>query len=300
MTCVLLTGGTGFLGARVAAKLLGSGYRVSVLARPDSALDQLERAAGKVDVIRCEVAARCLRDAVAAIRPDAVVHLASVSRGGEDVEAVARMLEANVTLPTLLLAAMREHGVGVFVNTGTSWQNSAGDGYSPFNVYAGTKQALEALLDCFCADGMRAATLRLFDIYGPGDARGKIVDLIATATLRGTTLAMSPGAQVIDLVHVEDAAEAFRVALRHLLARETGGHEVFGVSGERLTLRELARRIGAAAGRDAPIDWGGRPYRPREIMRPWDGYTPLPGWHPAIALDDGLRGVIEAHLAAVA
>ncbi len=297
---ILLTGGTGFVGSRLARRLLDEGFAVTVLAQVSSRLDQLARvgAIDDVTVARCGSAYDELPGIMAQARPDVVIHVASVSRGGKSAAELARMIDANITFPTLLLAAMRATGVRRFINTGTSWQMTAEDGYSPFNVYAGTKQAAEDLLQCFCAagleDGMAAVTLRLFDTYGPHDERRKIVDLIADAAQRGTKLAMSPGEQVIDLVHVNDVAAAFVAATRLLLADAVQGHAVYGVSGERVTLRELAARIGEAMRRVPPIEWGGRPYRPREVMRPWQGFEHLPGWAPRIGLDAGLREVVAA------
>lgn len=294
---VLLTGGTGFVGSRLARRLLADGFAVTVLAQSASRLDQLMHvgAADSVTVLRCGPGYDELPGIVAQTRPDVVIHVASVSRGGETAAELARMIDANVAFPTLLLAAMRAAGVRRFVNTGTSWQTCSGDGYSPFNIYAGSKQAAEDLLQAFCAGGdMAAVTLRLFDTYGPHDQRRKIVDLIADAAERGTNLAMSPGEQVIDLVHVEDVAQAFVAAARRLLDDAVQGHEVYGISGERVTLRELAARIGEAMRRVPPIEWGGRPYRPREVMLPWTGFEHLPGWAPRIGLDAGLRELVAA------
>lgn len=293
MTTILLTGGTGFLGAWIARNLLDDGCDVVVLARPGSSLHRLARTgADAARVVRPALSPGGLADCVAETRPDAVIHVAAVSRGGETPEDVARMVEANITLPALLLAAMRAAGVTRFLNTGTNWQGT--DVYRPFNVYAATKQACEDVLEGFCTGGVRAITLRLFDVYGPHDGRGKIVELIAEAAATGRPLGMSPGEQVIDLAHVRDVAAAFGVALGRLLAGAVEGHEVYGVSGERLSLRALAARVGAAAGRPAPIEWGARPYRRGEIMRPWDGFRVLPGWAATIPLDVGLRQVARA------
>lgn len=302
---VLLTGGTGFVGSRLARRLLADGFSVTVLAQPESRLDQLRLVgvADDVQVARSGPTYDELPGIVARAQPDVVIHVASVSRGGESAPELVRMIHANVVFPTLLLAAMRAAGVRRFVNTGTSWQTAEGDAYSPFNIYAGTKQAAEDMLACFCPAGgdgaMSAITLRLFDTYGPHDERRKIVDLIIGATEQGSDLAMSPGEQVIDLVHVEDVAAAFCVAARRLLDDAVAGHEVYGVSGERVTLRELAARIGAVMRQAPPIQWGGRPYRPREVMRPWAGFARLPGWAPRIGLDAGLREVVAARGRAV-
>ena len=291
LASILLTGGTGFLGARVARRLLAAGYAVTLLARQDSSLRRLD---APLPVLRPPPTPAGLLACLDQARPDVVVHVASISRGGETPEDVASMLAANVTLPALLLAAMRLTGVTRFLNTGTSWQNCGPDGTTPFNLYAATKQACEAIIAGACVTGVRAKTLRLFDTYGPADGRGKIVDLIADAVLGGRALAMSPGGQLIDLSHVDDVAEAYVVAVAGLLADGAAGHDVYGVMGERLSLRMLAERIGALAGRPAPMVWGGRPYRAGEVMQPWSGYAPLPGWAPRIALDEGLAALLAS------
>ncbi len=297
MDTVLLTGGTGYLGARVARRLLADGFAVTLLARAASSLTELERIgiANRVAVARLSPDWREIRATVAASRPVAAVHLAAKTTDGDSAEELRRFLEANVTLPTLLLGALRDAGARAFVNTGTGGQTSAPtrrpDGYAPYNFYAATKQAFEDLLESFCVTGMAASTLRLFDTYGPGDTRGKVVELLARAVLGGTKLEMSPGMQVIDLVHADDVAAAFSVALGRLLAGGRG-HAVHGVSGTRLDLRTLASRLSVLARRPSAIHWGGLAYRPREVMLPWTGFAPLPGWRPQVPLDDGLREVV--------
>lgn len=105
----------------------------------------------------------------------------------------------------------------------------------------------------------------------------------------GQPLAMSPGEQLIDLVHIDDVAEAFRVAADRLRSGAMAGHERFGVgSGRPLPLRDIAAAFSAAIGRPIPIEWGGRPYRRREVMTPWQGDW-VPGWAPRVPLTDGLR-----------
>jgi nucleoside-diphosphate-sugar epimerase len=180
------------------------------------------------------------------------------------------------------------------VNTGTSWQvNEHGD-YAPFNLYAASKQAFETLIENDLTRGLSAITLRLFDTYGPGDTRGKIIDLIIAAVLSGEPLKMSPGEQVIDLVHVSDAARAFVHAGTILLGGTPPAHAIYGVSGERAPLRDVAALIGEIAGTPAPIHWGGRPYRPREIMLPFAGFPSLPGWRPLVGLRDGLQDQLRS------
>lgn len=297
----LLTGGTGFLGCRVARELLADDWSVTLLCRQNSGLGELARfgIVDRVTIVRVgrgDILAD-LRHALDISRPDLIVHLAAQSRGQETPAHVADMLHVNVTLPSVLVAAAAERGVVRVLNAGTSWQTASAAAFAPFNVYAATKQAFEDVLVAYVADGGCAVTLRLFDTYGRDDPRRKVVDLLAEAARTGTTLRMSPGRQVIDLVHVDDAARAFALAAARLRDGGVTGHEVFGVGDSRLSLRELAGMVGEALGRAVPIEWGGRPYRPREVMEPATHLPRLPGWAPRIALADGLRDALGVALA---
>ena len=66
-------------------------------------------------------------------------------------------------------------------------------------------------------------------------------------------------------------------------------HDRFGLaSGQSVSLQELVDLIGEILGYELLIDWGGRPYRSREVMV--NGSLPsLPGWAPSISLASGLK-----------
>ena len=51
-------------------------------------------------------------------------------------------------------------------------------------------------------------TLKFFDTYGPADRRPKLLNLLLAAAATQVPLAVSPGQQMIDLVHVDDAVGA--------------------------------------------------------------------------------------------
>jgi nucleoside-diphosphate-sugar epimerase len=144
------------------------------------------------------------------------------------------------------------------------------------------------------ATPLRVVTLKLYDTYGPGDRREKLFTLLARASTSGSPLPMSPGDQLLELVHVDDACDAFLVAGERLLSGDVSGHESYAVPAQRrYTLREVVEVYCAVAGRKVDVVWGGRPYRPREVMVPWQG-SPLPGWRARIALPDGLRTMLPS------
>ena len=285
----LLTGGTGFVGSNLVRALLAADWEVHLLVRPSTR--QHPRGV-HTHLYQGEIAD--VLYAVQRSQPQVVFHLASFFLAQHTPEQVLPLLQSNVLLGTQLLEAMRVAGVHSLVNTGTCWQYFQRDTYAPVNLYAATKQAFEDVLAYYvAAAGMRSITLSLFDTYGRGDPRKKLLPSLLNCLETGDVLEMSPGDQILDLLHIDDLCAAYLQAAE--LVRDPGRAPAvtYAVSGgQRRTLREIAGLLEQTAGRPLRVIWGARPYREREIMQPWSG-TPLPGWTPRIELRDGLHSLLE-------
>lgn len=285
---VLVTGATGFVGSRLVKRLAAEGHETHALLRPSSDAAALPQG---VSAHRDEGALDAL---LAALAPEAVLHLATLYRHGHAHAEVAPMLEANIVLGVRLADAAARAGVRAFVTLGTGAQHAGERHDTPATLYAASKTAFETVLAAIArAGGLPTATLVVFDTFGPGDTRGKILDRLVAAARSGAPLDLSPGFQALDLLHVEDVVDAILAAAAALLdgTLPPGGRHALS-SGRALTLRQLATMVGTALGRPVPARWGALPYRAGEIMLPWRGGDALPGWRPARSL--------EAHLAALA
>lgn len=290
----LITGGTGFIGSHLTRRLVRGGWEVHIISA-SGRHDLLQDLANELTFHVHDGSTGQMCEIVANARPDMVFHLASLFLSEHTAEQVEPLIQSNILLGTQLVEAMSAHGVRLLVNTGTSWEHFCNSPYSPVNLYAATKQAFEAVLQYYVeAKGLRAVTLKLFDTYGPDDPRPKLFTLLRRIAGEQTALAMSPGEQLIDLVHVDDVVEAFWLSAERLFAGVVEGHERYAVSsGAQLRLRDLVELFGRVTGRTLPIEWGGRPYRDREVMVPWNVGPAVPGWQPRIGLEDGLRKVEE-------
>jgi nucleoside-diphosphate-sugar epimerase len=293
----LLTGASGFIGARLAQRLLDEGWEVHLVLRPDSASAALPAPTPRLHVHRHDGSTMGLVDIMRAAAPQAVFHLASLFLAQHQPQDVERLVQANLLFSTQLAEAMAQCDVRLLVNTGTSWEHYEDADYDPVCLYAATKHAFSALLHYYAAcHGLRVATLKLFDTYGPGDTRPKVLNLLKRIANEGSQLAMSPGGQLIDLVYIDDVLDAY-VQAWQVLADGTQAEPMadYGVSsGAPLPLRDLAALYAQVSGKPLAIDWGGRPYRPREVMVPWTRYQRLPGWQPKVALADGLARFHQA------
>lgn len=286
---ILLTGATGFVGKHLYARMAGE-HELHLLVRPStdySALSPCHVCCFQGDVER-------LADYLRSHQVEGIIHLASLYLASHRPDQVADLVNANILLGTSLLEAAKLAGVRWFLNTGTIWQNyqspECSDEYHPVNLYAATKQAFITMARYYQETSpIRFSTLKLCDTYGPGDTRRKILALFREIAQSGETLAMSPGEQRMDLLHINDVVAGFQV-LANRLADPSAPllPEYVLSSGHPRSLRELASMFEQVNGVRLPIEWGGRPYREREVMEPYRGNI-LPGWSPKVSLETGMK-----------
>ncbi|MFH1800849.1 MAG: NAD-dependent epimerase/dehydratase family protein [Candidatus Omnitrophota bacterium] len=289
----LVTGGTGYIGFYLIKKLLRDGWKVHALVPGFDDPKKLAGLSGRLSVHRYDGKTETVSKILRRTHPDTVFHLAAkicVDHESEDIEPT---IEANILLGTQLLEGMKREGVRDFINTGSFWQHFEGKSYDPVNLYAASKQAFEDILRFYTeACGIRSITLKLFNVYGPADSRNKIIPLFEKYSKSGKLLTMSPGKQMMDLVYIDDVVKAFCHAAK--LIKKLKGNKpenCYAVTSSRhIALRKVAAIYQKIAGRDLRIQWGGRPYRAREVMVPWKG-KPLPGWRPAVTLEMGIRKI---------
>lgn len=283
----LLTGATGFIGGNLARALINEGWEVSIIVRAGSSTSNLGDILPRLTVYEHDRSTENLIDIVRDAEPDTVFHVASLFLSSHKSSDVIGLVESNILFPLQLLEAMAVNKVDKLINTGTSWQHYEDQSFNPVNLYAGTKQAFESLLRFYCeSSSLKVITLVLFDTYGVNDPRPKLIALLWRAAISGEVIEMSPGEQIIDLVHINDVTRAFIEASKQLRSQDIH-HRRYGVSsGHPMTLRRLVDIFNKKSGHNVSVKFGGRPYRDREVMAPWSQYSILPNWKPLHLFDD--------------
>ncbi|OIQ02495.1 MAG: hypothetical protein AUK55_00545 [Syntrophobacteraceae bacterium CG2_30_61_12] len=286
---ILLTGATGFLGSRLATHLHRAGHSVCYLRRPQSVV---AREVAHLPAYVVEPDGSGIREALTEVSPHVVVHLAAHYVAEHRFEDIEALVSSNILFGSYLLEAMRLAGAKHLVYAGTSWQHYEGAEYRPVNLYAATKQAFSTLADYYRdTTEMRILELHLYDLYGEGDTRPRLLNQLQSAADSGTELAMSMGEQRIHLVHVDDVSRGFAMACRQVRQQAAGERRVYRLPSLRsVSLQELVAAFSAVNPHlPARVAWGKRPYRAREVFLPWDGQEILPDWVPRIGLQEGLR-----------
>ena len=276
----LITGATGFVGSHLARRLVKDGWAVHVVVRSTSKLDLIHDIEDAIHFHVYDGTFDSMQVTLAKTRPDTIFHLASLFLSQHQPQDINTLIQSNITFGTHLVEAAVANGCFQFINTGTSWQHYENEDYNPVNLYAATKQAFEDILKYYVeAHGLKAITLKLFDTYGPDDHRPKLINLLKRAAETGESLEMSPGEQLIDLVHVDDVVEAFCVAQDVVSEKNGKMFNDYGVSsGYSMSLKKIVSGLESVIGKEINVYWGGRPYRKREVMLTWNRFNILPGW----------------------
>jgi nucleoside-diphosphate-sugar epimerase len=273
----LVTGAGGFVGRHLVARLRADGCDVTALTRVD--VDLADPVAGAA--------------AVRAADPDVVFSLAA-GRAKATAEERAATVQVN-TSPWLVDALPDRCRTVVRLGSSTEYAASpqplAEDAaLRPRGFFGATKAAGSLLLQAAAAErGVRAAVLRAFQVYGPGDHPTRLVPVVLSAARTGGTVPLPVRLSRRDWVWVGDVVEAcVRAAQDQTLPNGTVLNIGTGVqtsteelvaAAERVTGRPVVTSAGAHPGRDwDTADWVADPAAARRLL----------GWEPTVDLAEGL------------
>lgn len=292
----LVTGGSGFIGSHLVSRLIKEQWDVHVITRSTTKAATLQTFGNDITIHAHDGSTASMMNILFDTRPDVVFHLASLFITQHEPEDVEMLIESNIKFGVQLLEGMKANGIDKLIFAGTSWQHYENKDYCPVNLYAATKQAFESILAYYLDSApLKSITLKFFDTYGPRDQRPKIFQLLQQTALHKTKLAMSPGEQLIDMVYIDDVVEAFMLAAERLLLHKVERREEYAVSsGRPIPLKELVTLYEKITCKKLDIMWGGKPYRTREVMFPWNKGKLLPAWKPEVSLEEGLKRMTDS------
>lgn len=222
----LVTGGAGFIGARLSQALVESGWGVRVLDDESTGrAERLHAVADRVEWLRADLCDERALDRAAA-GAQCVFHLAAIASVPRSVAEPLETQRVNLQGSLRVLEAARRHGARrvVFASSSAVYGEGSGrpsreeDAPEPLSPYALQKLSAEHYLRLYDRlHGIETVSLRLFNVYGPGqDPRSGYAAVIPSfldAGLRGRPLRVhGRGEQTRDFVYVGDVVQALQIA----------------------------------------------------------------------------------------
>ena len=297
---VVVTGGTGFLGRRVVARLTAAGADVVA---PRSA-DYDLTAPGRAEAL------------LAATRPSDVIHLAARVGGiGYNLANPAPLYLANLLMGTHIIEAARfapSVDKTVLVGTVCSYPKFTPIPFAEENLWDGYPEETNApygiakkahLVHAQVNEqqyGQHFAYLIPTNLYGPGDKFHPSVSHVIPALIKKCVDAVEAGAEHVEVwgtgsasreyLYVDDAADAVvRAAEVHV------GADPINLGADReVTIGETVETIAELVGFEGELRWDsskpdGQPRRAVDGRRA----TSLLDWTPSMPFETGLRETID-------
>lgn len=234
-----IIGATGYIGRAITKHLLKNGNRVTALVRSDEAAAKLPK--GDISILRGDLSKLdVVRQGVKSA--DAVIYLAIAGLKGpspEDTAAIEAIIEglAGTNKPFIVTS-----GIAIYVGSKAPEidEDTPLTDVIPAQAWRVT---LESMVTKAASRGVRAIVLRPALVYGAGSASAVVLSPLKYAREQKKAVHIGPGANVVPLVHVDDLAAAYQLALEKAPAGTA-----LNIIGNYLTGKDIARAISHATG----------------------------------------------------
>jgi UDP-glucose 4-epimerase len=284
---VLITGGGGFLGRHLTARVATAARAVLCIAR------NYEKS--RHDTVKFHLVdlydARKTCIFFESAKPDIVFHLASASGGSTDVNNVLPHLHDDICTTVNCLIAAQKTGVSRFIVTGSADEPLLLAEYVSASPYSIAKMTCVAFGQMFHKlYGTPTVICRIFMAYGPGQKPRKIVPYIIRSVLANESPKLDWGARPVDWIFVDDTIDALMLAgIKPGVEGKTveiGSGQLVSVDDVSKKVQNLIRNLPPAVAITGKSHDGVR-------AADLDAACRYLQWAPKVSLDEGLKATVE-------
>jgi len=258
-----ITGGAGFIGRHLVAKLLHDKHEITIFDNFSSSSKNdithlLEDGVGLVtgDILDYDLLLKSMPNY------DFVIHLAaqtSVSQSVANPKTTADII-VDGTVNVLKSCVKTNVKNLIFSSSAAVYGNSLNtllsenSQLSPLSSYGASKLVAEYNLQTFSKlFDLNCISLRLFNVYGNGQSTDSSVirKFLKNISEEAPLEIFGDGAQTRDFVHISDVIQAFYCAIRNIEAKRGESYNIG--SGVATSINELASLLISSKGKDLPI-----------------------------------------------
>jgi nucleoside-diphosphate-sugar epimerase len=246
MTKILISGGTGFVGANLIHKLIKTKNDIHVLVRTTSDLWRIKNIQKKVTIHKVDLLeSKKLKNIIKMINPEIVFHLAAYGTKRSESN-LSKILESNIIGTTNLLSSLESsNNLTRIVNIGSQTEYGIQknnqycketDFLNPIIPYGIAKAAQTYLCNYYFLKKYPITTLRVFSPYGMYEDKGRLVADIMISLVKKEPLTISSPSITRDFIFIEDVVDALILASK----KSNIEGEIINIgTSKKLTINEL-------------------------------------------------------------
>lgn len=302
MSCYLVTGAAGFIGAAVARRLLHEGHKVVTVDNMSTGIRENIPDGVQINEGDCQDPAIIF--SLENIHFDAIIHIAGQSSGEVSFEDPVYDLQTNTQSTLLLLNLAFKTGCKKFIYAST--MSIYGDqpdkaitedaSLLPKSFYAVGKLASEHYMRIYQKYGIESTALRLFNVYGPGQNMGNLRQgmasiYLAQALKNKHILVKGDSERFRDFVYIDDIVDAFCVALKK---RQPSFNAYNVATGARTTVKDLINKITENLPFEVTVEYSeSTPGDQFGIYGDITNITNELNWRPKVSLESGIKKFVD-------
>lgn len=299
----LVTGGAGFIGSRVARDLLERGNEVTII--DNLTTGYRENLPARACFLLSDCQDPSVYKKIGKSKFDAIIHIAGQSSGEISFDNPVYDLRSNTESTLQLLKFCLRIGCERFIYAST--MSVYGDPHSdtpvrenaelkPLSFYGVGKIASEHYLRIYEGYGIRPTSLRLFNVYGPGqnlkNLRQGMVSIYLAQMLQDNKIVVKGSLDRFrDFIYIDDVVNAFLVCLDNPV---TGGKILNIGTGIKTTVNGLLNLMIRIYGKDMPVEVAGNtPGDTFGIIADPGFFKEVTGFVARTTIEEGLKTMIN-------
>lgn len=303
--CIVVTGGAGFLGAKLVQQLAKEGAKVIAVDQayagreqsPDSQVTKIAAQLPRDFGLLSSLVRRC------AGRYLALFHMAGISNVGQCQQAPVSAFEANVTLTQNVLEFCRSHNITrfIFPSTGLVYGDELGtaavetDPVRPVNIYAASKIAAEALIRGYSTSyHLQGIIVRLSNVYGANSSDDTVMGAVIQQVKNSESIRLRNLRPVRDFIFVDDVITGM---IKLVLADAALPGQIVNLStGMGTSIECLAKTACRLVGRDPQAIEQATNETTKQSSLVLDNslLSDITGWKPKHLLNAGLSIILKS------